>query len=316
MNAKKIILILVVTIFYCTILSAQASGNVVYSEKKTGEQIPYADIETNNTVMVEVSALYNAIADDYVAVFNVNQLGESAALTTSMMDGRLNGVKQEFLDLGIKANDIYVDMITFVPEYEYEVQKKLFSKSYNEIPKGFRLQKNIHVRYRKSKTLDQLIAACAQYEIYDLVKVEYYSENSKAYYDSLRIEAKKVLKEKLKDYKEFGISIETAFTQISENTFVKYPLEQYSSYQAFNSSSLEAIKKSSGVTQVNKNTSYYYDPVSYKGYDVIFNPIITEPVIQYALTMNLKLTLKNPYDEKNNEYYLLTPNGDLKAIKK
>ena len=316
MNKKRIFLTLCASIIYCATISAQASGNVVYSEKKQVEQIPYADIETNNTINVEVSAIYNAIADDYVAIFNASQLGESAALTTSMMDGRLNGVKQAFIDLGIKASDIYIDMITFVPEYEYEVQKKLFSKSYNEIPKGFRLQKNIHVRYKKSKMLDPLIAACAQFEIYDLVKVEYYSNNSKVYYDSLRIEAKKVLKEKLKDYKELGVSIETAFTQIAENTFVKYPQEQYASYQAFNSSSLEAIKKSSGVTQANKNTSYYYNPVSYKGFDVVFNPIITEPVIQYALTMNLKLSMKNTFDDKNNEFYLITPNGDLKAIKK
>jgi len=316
MNKKRIFLIMILPILQCAILSAQVSGNAVYSEKKQVEQIPYADIETNNTINVEVSAIYNAIADDYVAIFNASQLGESAALTTSMMDGRLNGVKQAFIDLGIKASDIYIDMITFVPEYEYEVQKKIFSKSYNEIPKGFRLQKNIHVRYKKSKMLDPLIAACAQFEVYDLVKVEYYSNNSKAYYDSLRTEAKKVLKDKLKDYKELGVSIETAFTQIAENTFVKYPQEQYASYQAFNSSSLEAIKKSSGVTQANKNTSYYYNPVSYKGYDVVFNPIITEPVIQYALTMNLKLSMKNTFDDKNNEFYLITPNGDLKAIKK
>ncbi len=187
---------------YCTLSNAQTSGNIVYSDTKLTEQVPLTHPEDDNSVIVEARVIYNAVADNYLAVFNVNQLEETATLANSLIETRLNGVRKEFLDLGIKTNDIYMDMISFVPEYEYEVQKKLFSKSYNEIPKGFRLQKNIHVKYKSSKLLDKLIAACAKYEIYDLVKVEYYSENSKDYYDSLRIAAKKVLKEKMKDYKE------------------------------------------------------------------------------------------------------------------
>lgn len=303
-------------LFYYSSMLAQAEGNVIYSNDKLIEQKPYAEFEKDNDIVVNVSALYNAIADDYVAVFNVNQIGETAILATSMMDGRLNGVKQEFIDLGIKPNDIYFDMITFVPEYEYEAQKKLFSKSYNEVPKGFRLQKNIHVRFKESKILDKLIAACAQYEIYDLVKVDYYSEKCNVYYDSLRTSAKKLLEKKIKDYKELGLVTDNMIIQLTENTFVKYPQEQYASYQAFNSNSLDAVKKNSSITQVNKTTSHYYNPVSYKGYEIVFNPVLTEPVIQYALTMKLKMNYKNPNELKNADYYILTPNGDLKLIKK
>jgi len=316
MNSKSLILVLLALICQFPNLIAQVSGNVVYSEDKLTEEIPFAEFQKDNSVLVEVSAIYNAIADDYVALFSVSQLGESAAITNSMMDSRLNGVKQEFVDLGVKESDIYFDMITFVPEYEYEVQKKLFSKSYNEIPKGFRLQKNIHVRYKKSKMLDKLMAACAKYEIYDLIKVEYFSANNNVYYDTLRIAAMNLLKSKIKDYKEFGVGTDKASVQISENTFVKFPQEQYSKYQAFNSSSIETLKKSSALTQVNKTTSYYYNQISYKGYDIVINPVITEPVIQYAVTMKIKLTMKIPPDEKNAEYYILTPNGDLKSILK
>ncbi len=321
MNSKGILTILSV-FFYCLHVSAQVEGNASYSnsnsysDEKLIEQTPYADFEKDNSVLFKVNALFNAIADNYVAVFNVNQVGETASVTNSMMDSRLNSVKQEFINLGIKAEDIYIDMLTFVPEYEYDVQKKLFSKSYNEIPKGFRLQKNIHIRYSESKVLDKLIAVCAQYEIYDLVKVDYYSKNPNAYYDSLRISAKKLLKEKIKDYKELGLVTDNAIIQITENSFVKYPQEQYANYQAFNSSSLDAVKKSSTITQVNKTRSSYYNPVTYKGYEIVFNPILTEPVIQYALTMKVKMNFKSANELKNTEYYIVSPSGDLKLIKK
>ncbi|NJO89766.1 MAG: SIMPL domain-containing protein, partial [Chloroflexia bacterium] len=209
----------------------------------------------------------------------------------------------------------FVDMLTFVPEYEYEVEKKIFSKTYNEVPKGFRLQKNIHVSYTDSRMLDKMIAICAKHEIYDLVKVEYFNTNCKAYYDTLRIEAKKILKSKLADYKELGINIEMANKEFAENTFVKYPGEQYASYYAFNSNSLDALKRKSGINNAKKTQSFYYKPVSYKKYDLVLNPIITEPVIQYAYSVKIKLEPAKPV-EKKKEFYLVTPNGDLKLIDK
>jgi uncharacterized protein YggE len=301
---------------------AQVSGNVHYSDKNNynrndkGEILPVAQFEKDNTIIIEANTLFNVPADHFVAIFNVNQLGETAASANEMLDSRLKGIKEGFIQAGIKEKDIFVDMLTFVPEYEYEVTKKVFSKTYNEIPKGFRIQKNIHVRYSSSKKLDQLISICAKYEVYDLVKVEYYSENSKVYFDSLRMAAKEVLKSRLKDYKDLGIVTDGSNAQITESTFVSYPVENYNSYQAYNSSSLDAVKKSSTITNVEKYTSLYYNPITEKGYDVVYNPVITEPVIQYALSMRMRLVLKEPKTEVKTEYYMLSPNGTLIPIKK
>ncbi|MDF1549230.1 MAG: SIMPL domain-containing protein [Bacteroidales bacterium] len=303
-------------ILYASVSMGQVGGNELYStEKKSYAEIPRVIIANDNTITIEANVLLNAVADYYVAIFNVNQLGETAESTNQMIDSRINSARSGFVQFGINEKDIYIDMLTFVPEYEYEVQKKLFSKTYNEVPKGFRLQKNIHVKYTDSKMLDKLIEVCAKSEIFDLVKVEYFSANSKAYYDTIRMAAKKILKEKIKDFKELGIDTELAFKQMGENIFVKYPGEQYSSYKAFNSSSLEALKKNSGVTQTIKNSSFYYNPVSYKDYDQVINPVITEPVIQYAISMKLRIVLNKAVDKKN-DLYLITPNGDLKLIDK
>ena len=306
---------------YCR-LGAQVSGNVHYSDKDNynrndgREVIPVAQFERDNSVIIEANALFNVPADHFVAIFNITQLGETAVSANEMLDSRLKGIHDGFIQAGIKEKDIFADMLTFVPEYEYEVTKKVFSKTYNEIPKGFRIQKNIHVRYNNSRKLDQLVSVCTKYEVYDLVKVEYYSENSKVYFDSLRTAVKAVLKSKLKDYKDLGINTEGSSTQVTENSFVSYPVENYDSYQAYNSSSLDVVKKGSNVTYTDKNVSLYYNPITGKGYDVIFNPIITEPVIQYALSMKMKLVLREPKTEAKTEYYMLSPNGTLIPIKK
>ncbi len=76
---------------------------------------------------------------------------------------------------GHPDGDIYVDMVNFFPKYEYDVSKKLFSKkTYTEIPKGFELQKNIHIRYTAPALLDRIVTAAARQEIYDIVKVDYF----------------------------------------------------------------------------------------------------------------------------------------------
>jgi hypothetical protein len=304
----------------------QVSGNVNYSENKnnfTREKsgnlyrvVPNPQFERDNLVIAEASALYNAHADHFVAIFNISQVGETAASANDMLESRLKGIKEGFMQFDIKEKDIFIDMLTFVPEYEYEPSKKLFSKTYNEVPKGFRIQKNIHVRYSNSKKLDQLMGVCSRYEVYDLVKVDYYSGKSKEIFDSLRIAVKKILKDKLKDYKELGILTDNATNQITESSFVIYPNEQYDNYQAFNSGSVDALKKNAVVSPVTKNLTLYYNHITEKGYDIVFNPVITEPVIQYALTMRLRINQQASKGETKAEYFMISPGGTLIPIKK
>ena len=94
-----------------------------------------------------VEVLMNAPATTYTAVFNVSQVGASSEEANTLIDARINKVKNGLLALGLPKESIHVDMISFVPVYEIEVEKKLFSKTYNEVPKGFEIQKNIHVDF-------------------------------------------------------------------------------------------------------------------------------------------------------------------------
>ena len=286
-------------------------GNLKSNKKK--QDTPKAYLY-DNRVIINVNSLFNVKADKYVAIFNVNQIGKTADETNELINSRINGVINDLVEKNIKKEQIYVDMVTFVPEYEYEVEKKIFSKTYTEVPKGFRLQKNIHITYTDSRKIDDLVNICAKYEIYDLVKVNYYSKKVKEIYDSLRIASIKLIKQKIKAYKDLGIKVDGAFKLIAEETFVKYPNDRYSSYNAFNSSSIDVIKKRTNIRKSQKTKTYYYDPISAYNYDIVINPIITEPVIQYAINMKFKLDIVKKTNTNKKEYFIISKDGLLKKV--
>jgi len=316
-SSLKVILFVFILQLYSIFVFSQVAGNEItmFSNSKNNkkQETPKAYIN-NNKIIININSLYNVAADKYVAIFNVNQIGKTANETNELINSRINGVINDLVAKNIKKEQIYVDMLTFVPEYEYEVEKKIFSKTYTEIPKGFRLQKNIHITYTDSRKIDDLVNICAKYEIYDLVKVNYYSKKVKEIYDSLRIASIKLIKQKIKAYKDLGIKVDVAFKLIAEQTFVKYPNDRYSSYNAFNSSSIDVIKKRTNVRKSQKTKTYYYDPISAYNYDIVINPIITEPVIQYAINIKFELNIVKKIEQIEKEYFIITKDGILKKV--
>jgi len=303
---------------------AQVSGNANYAQQQQqsywnnrsgydrGGQFTGAVFMNDNTIQLETNALMNLKADAYIAIFNLSQLGETASSADELLNNRIENITKGVLALGIPAKDIFIDMLSLVPVYEIEVEKKLFSKTYNEVPKGFEMQKNLHIKYTDSGVLDKIITIAAKYETYDLVKVDYVVENPDAAYKTLREAAIALVNERLVDFKKLGIALEGEYHIIAENSAAFYPSDQYSSYQAFSSNSFDAIKKKSGVVQAQKPVSMYYKPLPNRDFQIVINPIIVEPVVQYTYSLKVKYLLKRP---PTNEMWLITPNGDLKQVK-
>ena len=318
---KKILIIKTAIIILLQLNSsnifAQAAGNEVSmfgNKKNKKKQITPNAYIYNDKIVFNINALYNVRADKYVAIFNVNQIGKTADETNKLINSRINGVIEDLKNKGIKNKQVYVDMLTFVPEYEYEIEKKIFSKTYTEVPKGFRMQKNIHISYTDSRKIDELVNICAKYEIYDLVKVNYYSKKIENIYDTLRIASIKLIQKKIENYKNLGINLDNTFKIIAEKTFVKYPNDRYSSYNAFNSSSIDVIKKRTNIKRTQKSQTYYYDPISSHNYDIVINSIISEPIIQYAFNLKFELRLEQKQKKTEKEYYIINKDGVMKKV--
>jgi len=312
----------VTTISRQNVMSSESLGNAS-TYKKQLQQFRHQNLVPNPVITLDAKALNNIIADSYTAVFNLTQIGETSEETNQLMNDRITKVKAKLLTYGILEKDIVIDVISFVPVYETVIERKLFSKKYNEIPKGFELQQNIHIQFTKVNQFQNILSACANNEIYNLVKVDYYINDIQEVYKKLRQELLNTLKEKQQFYSDLGFDLSTYQPTLADTKYCHFPREFYKNYQAFNSISIDAIKKNRGVVSAKKQTSYYYDPLSFKNYDIVINASILEPVIQIGMELKIQYTPKpkTPKEETivekeiiKNKYFVISNEGTI-AIK-
>lgn len=296
------------------------SGNANIYNPTVQQQINKV-LHPSNILTIDVKALQNVSATTYTAIFNVSQIGPSAEKTNQLMKGRIDSIKYRLNSKGITQNNIAIDVISFIPVYEVEVTKKLFSKTYTEVPKGFELQQNIHIQFTKTNQFESILEACAKSEVYNLVKVDYYIESIQDVYKNLQDQLLKLIEEKKAYYKVLGFDMADYNVAIADDKYCYFPKDFYQSYQAYNSTSIEALEKNKGVTTAKKQTSYYYQPLTYENYDVVINPSILEPVVQIGMNIKLVFTPK-PKEKKevpepivktkiDHKYYVISPNGTI-----
>ena len=333
MKMMKLSLLSALLICCVSMLHAQVRGNANYNyDKPAAANATYGNLNYNNgtttvgtananfindfSTILETRVLINVKADSYTAIFHLTQVGETAADADKFMNERIDGLKTALKSLGVSADDIETDIICLVPIFEYELEKKIFSKKYNEVPKGFELKKNIHVRYTKSTMLDKIVTAAAQNEIYDLVKVDYFIKDIEAVYDEMRKVALANHRKKVALNKSLGIDLDSQYHIAVDANNVTFPLECYASYQAFSSASLDK-GKTGNLAQ--KPTSYYYNPITPKGFDVVINSEILEPVVQFTYDLKVKYLIERPVKtvikpEVVKKFYIIGENGQVTEL--
>lgn len=294
-----------------SIAYSQFSGNVNYRTINDFTQnTTVVNPPTNGEIYINVKGMANVKADQFVAIFSVTQTGKTQIEANQIIDVRISeSVKTIKLEKNV---EVFTDMISFVPVYDYVTEKKIFSKrTYNEIPKGFEIKKNIHIKFSNPEQLNDFIKTLAQNEIYDLVRVDYYSTKLDDIKKAVATKAKIMLTEKVKSYETIaGQSFINDEKTFSDGFIVKLPVEMYKSYEAYNSSSLDLVRSSNG-NQVAKNATIYYQPIFDKDFDFVLNPVVLEPVIQIMYEVKMKIKKVQNTDKK---YIMISPNGDLKEI--
>jgi len=302
----------------------QAMGNLMYESNsriffQQAEQPVKATVQ-GNMLVLEVNAMMNATADSYLAIFHVTQLGQTAEEADSLMNARVNGVIRRVKQVGVKESDVFTDMLSFVPVYELEATRKLFSTTYQEVPAGFEIQKNIHIRFADARVLDKLVTAAAKEEIYDLVKVDFFVEKQSACYDTLRMFATKLLQQKLDNFDKLGLRIKESHRTGAEKNGAYFPLDRYTTYQTRTQSSLNSRRKGQVVNDIRRPQTLFYNKVPYGNFDIVLHAEITEPPVQY--TYNLTLTCQLPEAGADNrkevkeiiKHVWINDKGDAKLI--
>lgn len=275
--------------------------------------------------LVRVHVLYNAAPSSYMAIFHLNQAGKKVQDIDSLMSKRVSKLIQQSHSIGLKKEDFYTDMIALVPIFEKE--KKTFGKNYTQVPKGFEMQKNLHVRYKNAAQLDALFTLAAQCEIYDLIKVEYFYDSTEMANQMLKSKAVQVLNQKLKTYKQMGISLDTNFRMVQEQRHQYFPIDEYMPYQPLAVSTLEADEntdpnKTGSTTPITtQRTTMFYNQVSTDGFDAVINPSPLTPSIQFVYNLDVRYKIQVPIQTKTEtikqtDLLIITPQGTIKEISK
>lgn len=303
------------TALFSPFIIAQASGNINYQNQQYyNSNTINVNFPSNGDILVSVKGLTNVKADVYTAIFSTTQTGKTTKEVNELIDQRIT---QSLNEIKLKKGvETFVDMISFVPVYEYEAEKKVFNrKTYNEVPAGFEVKKNIHIKYTDPNQLNEFITILSNNEIYDLVKVDYFSNALETIKKEMMNKAKLLIQEKMKNYQELlGETFTNAEKRITDDYIVNFPIEMYKSYEAYNSSSF-SLKKAANINQLNKSVTLYYQPVLNKEFDFVINPTVLEPVIQIQYEVKIAINReKKPGSKTDKEFILVTPNGDLKSL--
>jgi uncharacterized protein YggE len=302
----------------------QAMGNLMYETNsriffQQAEQPVKASIQ-GNMLILEVNAMMNMKADSYLAIFHITQLGQSAEEADSLMNARIDGFTQRVKEHGVKEKDVFPDMLSFVPVYEIETTRKLFSKTYQEVPAGFEIQKNIHVRFTDASILDRLVTAAAKEEIYDLVKVDFFVVDQSACYDTLRMFATKLLHQKLDNFAKLGLKVEESHRTGAERNGAYFPLDRYTQYRSRTQSSLNSRRRGQIVNDVKQSNTLFYNKVPYGQFDIVLHAEITEPPVQYTYNLTLQCQLPEAWADKKKEvkeiikYLWITKEGEVREL--
>jgi len=297
------------------------SGNYNYHNQYQNNQVNTIQTTTGNEneMYIVIKGIYNEKATSQRAVFSVLQIGKTAEETTNLMDARLETVTKAITAFNPEI-EIIVDMISFVPMYDYEIQKKIFNpKTYNEKPSGFELKKNLIIKFKKTNDLNAIMNFCAKQEIYDLAKVDYVTSNLDHIRDVLQVKAAEEYKQMLTNYSAImNTDLFKKEKSLTEGYNTIYPMESYRSYSAFSQASIN-FEPSSTVNNIRKNNTQFYDAALSKTHTFVVNADITEPTIQIFYDLTIRIKLKEDQLPKNtiirnNRYYIVTANGDVKPL--
>lgn len=288
MKTKAIYLILLSIAFNSSF--GQMSGNVVYSANRNSD---YATTNgsgfnlTDNTLTFKVKILMNKKADRFQIILGLNEEANTVESCNSQINQRIDGFVGKLSKMGVKKEDYYVDFISQTKVYDYSVS----TNKAEQFEKGFEIKKNIIIATKSLKSIDEMIEIASQFKIYDIIKIDYFSDNSSEIYDTLFEESIKMASAKkdkyLKAFNKRTVGNPTANDQF----FVITPESQYKNYKAYESSELETYYNSSNSAVMKKiarkNNTFYYDGTSQIDMDKVINNSSPEVGIQYVLTLTI-----------------------------
>ena len=292
----------------------QISGNQVYGNATnynrnnnakdyyiTKNPQVYRNIMLKDSVfMFSAKVLMNSEADHYIVVFGVSEEDSTALQCNKGINKRIDRFKEALSKFGVKKEAIYVDLITQNIIYDYTLSTNDRGANAIQYAKGFEIKKNIIFKLDNIEQLDAITEAAANYNIFDIVKVDYIIEDHQALYNQLFEEAQKIINQKKVRFfanSDFALKDKVGYI-ISEKFDIILPQERYQKYQAYeandvniysynNARHFELIKK-----EMRKRNTFYYQRLHPSGFDKEINPNFVKVGVQTVYELKIQFDLR------------------------
>lgn len=291
----------IITLFLSNYFFGQISGNQIYKDKNSNyyrtENATLINTSPNITIndsmlFISTKVVLNQKADLFIITLGVNEEAKSSISCDNQINNRISNLISKLKYHGIKKEGISVDFISQTKIYDNRFTKDTIT----EYEKGFELKKNIIVATNKLENIDLIIKSAAEFQIYDIVKVDYLNTDLNAIHDKIFDEVFKLCSAKKDKYLRAFNRTETGQVNMNEQFYFVFPETQYNEYKAFETTEFETNYNNYNTRitkKERKNTTYYYKGIDFRGFDKIINAEETEVGVQYILILNYSIKLVN-----------------------
>ena len=294
---------------YQTPSAAQPSPALQRERNKRSTTLQEQKETNSNFVVIDASVLMNVKADEFVAVFGVVKEATTVSEATTRMDATIAAFKEALRSLGVPESDLYVDFVIQNRIYAWVTAtgtnalvsaladdgfggrgsaRVIESATVREVLAGYEVKRNVSIHYRERSLFEKLLRAAARLEIHDLVKVDCIVRDIPAVQAQLREEAGRIIKDKVDLYRKLGVPMSDLPQIVLDNPSIYYPDEQYSAYTAAEAEAIAIDNSRVTALRTRKSRTFYFNPLLGDGFDVVVNPVILEPVVQFTLYMKAK----------------------------
>lgn len=293
---------LLLSIFSIYFSNAQGSNELYgnanrYQHSSYVNNSDYQRISQNkNEAVYRIKILNNVKTDAYIVTFGLNQEASSVKECNAKINQRIQSFKAAAKKLGVKEEGIFVDFITQNKIYDYESETQGSQIKVNQIDAGYEIKKNVILRFSNQISFDDLVEKASDFDIHNIIKIDYVNLNADKIYEQMFEEAQKlasIRKTQMRNYIDEGAedtpSIQVNFVAIS-------PTSQYKNFAAFESSELNTSSNSRYYDkqiirkEERKSKTFYYDGLNPQGYDKIMNA--DSPVVGMQYVMEITMTYR------------------------
>lgn len=287
-------------LFSIVMMYAQGSNELYGNNQKynsTGYQLNNGEyqrvFQNKNEAVYRIKILNNVKTDAYMVTFGLNQEASTVKECNAKINQRIDGFKSVAKKLGIKEDEIYIDFITQNKIYDYESETQGSQIKVNQVDAGFEIKKNVILRFSNQISFDDLVEKASDFDIHNIIKIDYVNLNADKIYDQMFEEAQKLVqirKNQMSKHIDEGAedvpTIQVSFAVIS-------PTSQYKSFQAFETSELSYSNNSRYSDkhvlrqEERKSKTFYYDGLNPQGYDKIMNANMPFVGMQYVMEVTM-----------------------------